>query len=73
MKEQWPQPIETAPKNETYVLTDVGIAKFFHQDAKHGLMEMNEWVSPSLGGSRAFLEPTLWQPLPDFVDTDCLD
>lgn len=65
--QQWPQSIETAPDDGTLILTDVGIARYFHQDAMPGLRAISGWYTQKMDGMSYGLKPALWQPLPDFV------
>jgi hypothetical protein len=67
-----PQPIETAPKDGTVILTDVGIVRWL---CLYGYCRPNNWVMcapcghcPECADNGYFIEePTLWTPLPDWM------
>lgn len=68
-----PQPIETAPKNGTVILTNCGLAKF---------KILETWTDPIEGWSNCDsagnvfqdegldyrCHPTLWTPLPEWIN-----
>ncbi len=71
--QDWPQSIKTAPKDGTFILTDVGIAMFFHQDAMPGMGEISGWYTQKFEGASYGLNPKSWQPLPGFISNDGLN
>lgn len=65
-RESEPQPIETAPRDGTIILTDVGVC----QPSRNG------WTACTVDGwdlcnsseqNASKQNPTLWQPLPDWM------
>ncbi len=63
-----PQPIETAPKDETPILTDCGIVKWGH-DNHCGWLLCSPQGWPYRGEDSDYIHdrPTLWEPLPDWI------
>lgn len=60
-----PQPIETAPRDGTPILTDEGIALCYGSRWHACTTGGNGFINPF--GGHYFLEPKLWQPLPDWM------
>jgi len=65
-----PQPIETAPKDGTAILTDCGVARFSHYTGRQP-----QWSQCDGGGDDFrcadegyfYCQPRLWTPLPQWV------
>ena len=68
-----PQPIETAPKDGTVILTDKGTAKYFDAGEGTRYCRLTKWwlcvVGDTEGISEEFvnISPTCWIPMPRLV------